>query len=315
MNSPSSLDPIAQFLKTLSPRCCDTYRVYACILRGFHLHLAEQDPQVSADTIRTWLKQRILEWPLPLVIHRARLVDRYLDWAKAHDVVAHNPFAELRERYGGLTAPIVRALLSDDPGHELERLRPLPEFGSALGPEMRQHVQLLRSLGYRADERKKMLLQFDRFLQRRPDLQNESLANLVQAWSEAGCSPRRVLDAQRCGQVLSEVRHRLDPAVPILRADRDLRRRIVRQVQATPRVHGIRGGPTVRSSAFLCLSESAAPSPDCLHDVGRTVLRRATGGGTCAPEACGHVVRKWHPGDTRNEVLQVSAVATRSGCS
>jgi integrase len=235
MNSPSSLDPIAQFLKTIRLRCRDTYKVYACILRGFHRHLGEQDPQVSADTIRTWLKQRILEWPLPLVIHRARLVDRYLDWAKAHDVVAHNPFAELRERYGGLTAPIVRALLSDDPGHELERLRPLPEFGSALGPEMRQHVQILRSLGYRADERKKMLLQFDRFLQRRPDLQDEPLANVVQAWSEAGCSPRHVLDAQRCGQVLSEVRHRLDPAVPILRADRDLRRRIVRQYRR-PRV-------------------------------------------------------------------------------
>jgi integrase/recombinase XerD len=235
MNSPSSLDPIARFLKELRPRSRDTYKVYTCILRSFHWHLADQDAQVSVDTIRTWLKQRILEWPLPLVIHRARLVDRYLDWAQAQDVVAHNPLAELREKYGGLTAPIVRALLSDDPGHELERLRPLPEFGSALGPEMRQHVQLLRSLGYRADERKKMLLQFDRFLQRRPDLHDEPLAKLVQAWSEAGCSPRHVLDAQRCGQVLSEARHRLDPAVPILCADRDLRRRIVRQYRR-PRV-------------------------------------------------------------------------------
>jgi integrase len=176
-----------------------------------------------------------MDWPLPLVIHRARLVDRYLDWAKAQDLVARNPLAELRESYGGLTAPIVRALLSDDPGHELERLRPLPEFGSVLGPEMQQHVQLLRSLGYRAEERKKMLLRFDRFLQRRPDLQNQPLPNLVQAWSQAECGPRHVLDAQRCGQVLSEARHRLDPAVPILRADRDLRRRIVRQYRQ-PRV-------------------------------------------------------------------------------
>jgi integrase len=163
------------------------------------------------------------------VIHRARLVDRYLDWAKAHDVVSRNPLAELREKYGGLTAPIVRALLSDDPGYELERLRPLPEFGSTLGPEMRQHVQLLQSLGYRAEVRKDMLLRFDRFLQRRSDLQNQPLPKLVQAWSEAGRSSRHILDAQRCGQVLSEARHRLDPAVPILRADRDLRRRVVRQ--------------------------------------------------------------------------------------
>jgi hypothetical protein len=235
MNFNSSLDPIEQFLKTIRPRCRDTYKVYTCILRGFHRHLAEQDAPLSEDTIRTWLKQRTLEWPQSLVIHRARLVDRYLDWAKAHDIIAHNPLAELRESYGGLTAPIVRALLSDDPGHELERLRPLPEFGSPLGPEMRQHVQLLQSLGYRAKERKKMLLAFDRFLQGRLDLQNEPLAKLVQAWSEAGCSPRHVLDAQRCGQVLSEARHRHDPSVRILRADHDLRRRIVRQYRR-PRV-------------------------------------------------------------------------------
>ena len=235
MNSHSSPDPVVRFLKTIRPRRRDTYRVYACILRDFHRHLAEQDAQVCFDTIRTWLRQRILEWPLHLVIHRARLVDRYLDWAEAHDVIARNPLAELREKYGGLTAPIVRALLSDDPGHELERLRPLPEFGSALGPEMRQLVQLLRFLGYRAEEKAEMLLRFDRFLQRRPDLRNEPLPQLVQAWAEAGSSPRHVLDAQRCGQVLSEARHRLDPTVPILRADRDLRRRIVRQYRR-PRV-------------------------------------------------------------------------------
>ena len=211
------------------------------------------------DTIRTWLKQRILEWPLPLVIHRARLVDRYLDWAKAHDVVAHNPFAELQEKYGGLTAPIVRALLSDDPGHELERLRPLPEFGSAIGPKMRQHVQLLRILGYRADERKKMLLQFDRFLQRRPDLQDESLRTSFKrglrpdvAASRTGCTTLRPSTVRSATSPRSRGpdparRPRSSPAHGA-------------SVQATPRVHGIRGGPTVRSSAFLCLSESAAPS-------------------------------------------------------
>ena len=60
MSSPSSLDPIGQFLKTIRPRCRDTFKVYACVLRGFPRYLAEQDAQVSADTIRTWLKQRIL---------------------------------------------------------------------------------------------------------------------------------------------------------------------------------------------------------------------------------------------------------------
>jgi integrase/recombinase XerD len=234
MNSHSPSDPVVRFLDTVRPRCHDTYKVYACILRGFHRYLAERDTSVSVDAIGIWLKQRILEWPLHLVIHRARLVDRYLDWAKAHDVITRNPLAELREKYGGLTAPIVRALLSDDLG-ELERLRPLPAFGSILGPEMRQHVQLLRSLGYRAEEKADMLLRFDRFLQRRPDLQNQPLPKLVQAWAEAGSTPRHVLDAQRCGQVLSKARHRLDPAVPILRVDRDLRRRIVRQYRR-PRV-------------------------------------------------------------------------------
>ena len=121
MNSLSSIDPIAQFLKTIRrPRCRATYKVYACILRGFHRDLAEQDAQVSADTIRTWLKQRILEWPLRLVIHRARLVDRYLDWAKAHDVVVRN----LRLRDGGTN------LLSG--GEQRRSVLPLPKRGPHL---------------------------------------------------------------------------------------------------------------------------------------------------------------------------------------
>src|ERR1700751_2236400 len=105
MNSHSPSDPVVRFLDTVRPRCHDTYKVYACILRGFHRYLAERDTSVSVDAIGIWLKQRILEWPLHLVIHRARLVDRYLDWAKAHDVITRNPLAELREKYGGLTAP------------------------------------------------------------------------------------------------------------------------------------------------------------------------------------------------------------------
>ena len=43
-------------------------------------------------------------------------------------------------------------------------------FASPLGPLMRQHVDLMCSLGYRYEHAEGTLRRFDRFLQGRPDL-------------------------------------------------------------------------------------------------------------------------------------------------
>ncbi len=71
---------------------------YSCILNGFQRFITEQaeDKSTSQATVRQWLNDRILAWPRHLVVGRARLVDRYLDWTVEQGALASNPFAELR---------------------------------------------------------------------------------------------------------------------------------------------------------------------------------------------------------------------------
>lgn len=63
------------------------------------------------------LNDRILAWLLHLVTHRARLVDRFLDWMVKKGALGNNPLADLRIEYGQRsTTPVVRTLLNPDFG-------------------------------------------------------------------------------------------------------------------------------------------------------------------------------------------------------
>ena len=90
--------------------------------------------------------------------------------------LANNPFADLRRKYGQrATRPIVQALLSPAFEKALESLRPVPRFGSFLGPVMRDHVALMQAMGYRYNNPEIRLLQLDKFLQSRADLSGQPL--------------------------------------------------------------------------------------------------------------------------------------------
>lgn len=98
-----------------------------------------------------------------------------------------------------------------------------------MGPQMQAHVARMRALGYRYTTEEATCLRFDRFLQTRADLSGRPLKVLIDAWSTQRSSPGRVLEAQQCGRCLSLSMHRIDPAVPVLSVDIDLRRRVSRQ--------------------------------------------------------------------------------------
>jgi integrase len=151
-----------------------------------------------------------------MVCHRALLVERFLNWAQADGVITNSPFKEWHRRYGPRTAPIVRALVSDDPQRELGKLQLPARFGSFLGKTMKNHVTLMRSLGYRYKTNEGALLRFDRFLQQSPDLEGKPLNELISAWSDADISPGRLREAYKVGRVLSKAMHRLDPTIPVL---------------------------------------------------------------------------------------------------
>ena len=77
-----------------------TARVYRCILNGFQRFVTEQsqDKSISRETICLWLNDRVRVWPFHLVVHRARLVARFLDWAVKRGALDNNPFADRRHR-------------------------------------------------------------------------------------------------------------------------------------------------------------------------------------------------------------------------
>lgn len=223
---------IDRFIRTLRLRSADSIPVYRCILRHFQRFAVDQSVQalVSQDTIRQWLDARRRDLSVPLVYHRARLVDRFLDWLVASHAIPCNPLADLRREYGQrTTTPIVRALLTRNPDASLEALRPVPPFGSSLGPVLQAHISRMRALGYRYDTEAARLLRFDRFLQRWPDLTGAPLSVSIQAWADAGSSVYHRWEAQVCGRVISAALRRLDSTTALLCVDRHLYRQLRQQ--------------------------------------------------------------------------------------
>ncbi len=160
-------DDVQRFLESIRFRHGHASKasiVYRGILRGFlrFIRARSGSEPPCEETMHAWLVERRQHSELHKVVSGAQLVDRFLDWMKASGRIASNPFQDLRGQYGQRTAPLVRAMLSTDPQAALEQLRPLPVFGSGLGPVMRDHIALMRSLGHRYIAAEEMLLRFDR---------------------------------------------------------------------------------------------------------------------------------------------------------
>jgi integrase len=203
------------YIQQLNLRHPISPHVYRTILNEFYRFVAQKvnNGRLTERVLQEWLKARHRVWPFHLVAHRARLVDRYLDWAVQNGGVLENPLASLRKKYGQrTTAPVVRALLSSDPAAALEALRPAPRFGSFLGPLMRKHLTFMRAMGYRYDVHEKDMLKLDRFLQSRRDLAGQPLPRIIQEWTQAKPSPEHALHCIRVARALSKALLRIDPS-------------------------------------------------------------------------------------------------------
>ena len=220
-----------RFLQTQQFRHRQTHKIYLCVLRHFQSYVSQHGDGAppSVSILQQWLKERRLKWPLHMVCHRARLVERFLGWLQAAGAIPTNPFAELHRHYGARTTPIVRALLSEELEAALQELRAFPRFSSFLGKLMEEHVAQMRSLGYRYDVNESMLLRFDRFLQGHTELTGVPLKRLIEHWSESDPSPYHLCEAQKVGRLLSKAMHRLDPNVAILSVGVDVRQRASQQ--------------------------------------------------------------------------------------
>lgn len=215
---PTHTEFVSRFLRIQRIRNRETRRIYGHILLSFLRFVFDDSMRapLSISNLQKWLHAKRLKWPIHMLCLRARLVERFLDWSQAHGVISTNPFTELHQIYGPRTAPIVRALASDDVEDALRKLLPTPRYGSFLGKVMEEHVGLKRSLGYRYNVNEGSLLRFDRFLQSRPELVGKPLNQLIEAWSQSHPNPNHLRETEKVGRLLSKAVHRLDTSVEIL---------------------------------------------------------------------------------------------------
>jgi integrase/recombinase XerD len=186
-----------------------------CVLSNFQ-RFASQRPvgqSFGLETIESWLREQANHWKPRTLIGATQSVGRFLAWLVANHALPHDPWSELRQRYGNRTAPIVRGILSPAPAKALEALRPLPVFGSHLGQAMLQHVTRMRSLGFRYEREESRLLAFDRYLQQRPEASGRPLPFLVREYADLGATPEARLERLQSGRTLARAMQRHNPAI------------------------------------------------------------------------------------------------------
>lgn len=232
-------DSISRFLLHVHPRSRDTVNVYRCILVEFQCFMQSRQSEIAIcqSSIEAWLRGCALRWPEHYVLHRARVVDRFLDFLASEESIPSNPLAQLRLNFGQrIGTPIVRALLSPDPAQALEALKPLPRFASVHGAFMRSHIDHMRASGFRYNTQAGSLLRFDRFLQGRSGLNDQPLAVLLQQWAAESTTLHHAVERQQVARNLSRAWQRIDPNVDLPKVDRRLSRRRL-QEQRRPYVY------------------------------------------------------------------------------
>lgn len=222
-------DVIDGYVRSLVVRTDKTRQLYRIELAAFQRFVINRGDwnELTESAVIAWVQARARQIPLSLVIDRASNVNRFLDTRVRDGALAGNPFRIIQDRYGEhRLAPVVRALANADPSRALEALRPLPRWGSALGPLMRDHVVAMRAMGYRYVSQEVRFAAFDRFLQTRPDLTEEPLSKMVQAWTQIPPTNAHAWNCAELGADLSRAMRRIDPTAALLPRDRRQQRQI-----------------------------------------------------------------------------------------
>ncbi len=222
---------IRQYVETLALRSPSSQAAARSHLRRFQQFVIAHasHPPLSRSTLEVWLRDLRTRVSLRSVIESARRTEGFLSWLVGEGILPETPWTPLRAAYGYRIAPIVRALLEPNPREALDALRPLPRFGSHLGPAMRQHLAHRHSLGFRYEREQERLLHFDRYLQRRPEADQLPVHILVREYAECATTPEARLERWQSGRTLAQSMHRHDPTVTLPPLDRFISREALRQ--------------------------------------------------------------------------------------
>ncbi|MFA5952202.1 MAG: tyrosine-type recombinase/integrase [Hyphomicrobium sp.] len=193
--------------------------VYSKVLHDFQ-SVAERRRAVDRKTLEAWLREWGAHWQPKTLLHRARIVDRFLDHLVELELISSNPVAVLRSELSvKQSQPIWKALASRKPDQALEALRRPKPFGSVLGEIMREHVERMRKRGYRYTTQAAWFLRFDRFLQAHPELSNETVTTMLEHWAADKATRHHAAECEKLEHALTKVLRHLDPSVPPRRPD------------------------------------------------------------------------------------------------
>lgn len=186
--------------------------------------------KIHREVIEAWMRERAVHWPESTLLHRPRIVDRFLDFLAQEGFIASNPVSDLRAEYSVKSSKaILRALLASDPNTALEALRRYPPFGSVLGELMCNHIALMRTRGFRYETQARWFLRFDRFLQAHKELAGEPVSVMLQRWSAAHSTPNHVAECERVARALGKAQRHLDPSIELKRLDSRAQQQVARQ--------------------------------------------------------------------------------------
>ena len=261
---------LRQYVETLALRSPSAQAAARSHLRRFQQFVIAHasHPPVSRSTLEVWLRDLRTRVSLRSVIASARRTEGFLAWLVGEGILPETPWTPLRAAYGYRITPIVRALLEPNPRAALDALRPLPRFGSHLGPAMRQHLAHRHSLGFRYEREQERLLHFDRYLQRRPEAAQLPVHVLVREYAECATTPEARLERWQSGRTLAQSMHRHDPTVTLPPLDRFISREALRQ-RRQPYIYSV---DEVQRLLTAALSYPSARVPLRPHTLSTSVM-------------------------------------------
>ena len=227
---------IARYLDSLGLHARKTRPVYWQALGSFQDN-AELHGKLDKNMLVAWLQAMSRQWAKSTLLHRTRIIGRFLDHLLEIGAIESNPVAAMRKACNiKQCMPIWRALASSDPDAAIARLHQPAQFGSVLGTMMADHIALMRSRGYKYTTQAAWLMRFDRFLQLNPALEGEPLAVMLERWAVAKSSPHHAAECERLKRSLARMLRHQDPSVPPRRPDSRPIKQVAKQYR-TPHIY------------------------------------------------------------------------------
>jgi integrase len=220
---------IARYLAGLGLRSTNSRTYYKQVLHSFQ-DVAERHAELGKDVLVAWLRASSDRWAAATMLHRTRVIDRFLDHLLETGAIERNPVAALREACNiKQCKPVWRALASDSPDRGLAELHQPRPFGSVLGGIMAEHVALMRNRGYKYTSQAVWLLRFDRFLQLNLALHDKPIGVLLEHWATAKATRNHAAECEKLKRVLAKILRHRNPSIPPRRPDPRPQKEVAKQ--------------------------------------------------------------------------------------